>query len=361
MGQGVVYYGPPEQALFRVNDFLADPNHHKYSAVQGLPLLRDLIARKLSRENQIGLADSEIVVTAGSNMGFYHAVLAISDPGDEFVIAAPYYFNHEMAITMAGCRPVAVAVDEDYQICPDRVAAAMTPRTRAVVTISPNNPTGAVYTFENLRAINELCRERGIYHISDEAYEYFVYGSRRHFSPASIADAAEHTISLFSLSKAYGFASWRIGYMVIPKKLLPAVAKIQDTILICPPVISQFAACGAMEAGREYFEDKFAQIQAARKQLLTGLELLGDRVGTPRSEGAFYILVKVRSDIDDGTLVDRLIQDYQVAVIPGSAFGIEQGCYLRVAYGVLDESAAKTAAQRLVKGISELLGAPRCL
>src|SRR6185369_12263196 len=126
---------------------------------------------------------------------------------------------------------------------------AITAKTRAVVTISPNNPTGAVYSEAALCEVNQICGERGIYHISDEAYENFTYNGARHFSPASVAGSEAHTISLFSFSKAFGFASWRIGYMVMPENLFVPVKKIQDTILICAPVISQYAACGALKAG----------------------------------------------------------------------------------------------------------------
>ncbi len=357
LGQGVVYYDPPDQALNRMNEFLQNPDHHKYGSVQGMPKLRDAIAEKVRGENRINLDGSEIVVTAGSNMGFYYAVLAISDPGDELIIADPYYFNHEMAITMAGCRPVSVPVDRNYHLQTERIAAAITTRTRAIVTISPNNPTGAVYSEASLRAVNDLCRNNGIYHISDEAYEYFVYGKNRHFSPASIVGASPHTLSLFSLSKAYGFASWRIGYMVIPAGLLEALLKIQDTILICPPLISQFAALGALEAGHDYFLSRFERIRTMRTELLRRLSDLSELVEPPVSEGAFYILLKVRSCIDDLTLVDRLIQGFKVAAIPGSAFGIRNGCYLRVAYGMLDEQSAEVGARRLVEGIRELLSA----
>ena len=139
---------------------------------------------------------------------------------------SPYYFNHEMAVTMAGCRPVLVATDDDFQLDLDAVAAAITANTRAVVTISPNNPSGAVYPEADLRELNRLCAERGVYHIHDEAYEYFLYDGAEHFSPGSLPDAGDHTISLFSLSKAYGFASWRIGYLPPPRA--PARRGCQD-------------------------------------------------------------------------------------------------------------------------------------
>jgi aspartate/methionine/tyrosine aminotransferase len=236
LGQGVVNYGPPPSALAQIAPFLADPANHKYSAVTGLPALVAAIEAKLATENQVQVgAEGRVVVTAGGNMGFLNAILAIADPGDEVVLPTPYYFNHEMAITMAGCRPVLVPTDEEYQLRFEAIRAAVTPRTRAIVTVSPNNPTGAVYPAAALRAVNRLCAERGIFHVHDEAYEYFTFDGAEHFSPGSAPGSTEHTISLFSLSKAYGFASWRIGWMVIPARLEAAVRKIQDTNIICPP------------------------------------------------------------------------------------------------------------------------------
>jgi aspartate/methionine/tyrosine aminotransferase len=236
LGQGVVYYGPPPEAIARLPEFLADPENHKYKLIQGIPPLVSAIAAKLQTDNGIEVDEqNSIVVTAGSNMGFMNAVLAITSPGDEIILQTPYYFNHEMAIVMASCRPVVVATDENYQLRPDAIAQAITERTRAVVTISPNNPTGAVYPEAALREVNDICRDRGIYHISDETYEYFTYNGVKHTSPGVFPHSQEHTISLYSLSKAYGFASWRIGYMVIPEHLLVPVKKIQDTIVICPP------------------------------------------------------------------------------------------------------------------------------
>jgi aspartate/methionine/tyrosine aminotransferase len=248
LGQGVVSYPPPRQAFDQITEFLANAELHKYQAVYGIPQLLELIEAKLRDENGIDLSQanqrSRIVVTAGGNMAFINALLAVVDAGDEIILQTPYYFNHEMAITMANCRATLVPTDENYQLQPDLIASAITDRTRAVVTISPNNPTGAVYSESSLREVNEICRSRGVYHISDEAYEYFIYGGAKHFSPGSIEGSGGHTISLYSLSKAYGFASWRVGWMVIPEHLFGAVNKIQDTILICPPVVSQFAAAG---------------------------------------------------------------------------------------------------------------------
>ena len=189
LGQGVVRYPPPPQAIERAVRYLQrhGADDHKYKLVSGIDELQSRLSDKLRAENGIRLAeDTRLVVTAGGNMAFFNALLAIADPGDEIILPSPYYFNHQMAVDMLNCRPVAVPTGADYQLDIAAIARAITPRTRAVVTISPNNPTGAVYPRAALEAVNQLCRDAGIYHISDEAYEYFVYDGAEHFSPGSL-------------------------------------------------------------------------------------------------------------------------------------------------------------------------------
>ena len=356
LGQGVVYYGPPPSATEKITEFFANPQNHKYQAVEGIPLLQAAIKNKLLTENKIEIDDNRcIVVTAGGNMAFMNAVLAITSPGDEIILISPYYFNHEMAIAMASCRVVIVPTDENYQLIPDAIEKAITEKTRAVVTISPNNPTGAVYPQEALQKVNEICRQYGIYHINDEAYEYFTYNGVQHYSPAANPDSFDYTISLYSLSKAYGFASWRIGYMVIPKHLLISVKKIQDTILICPPVISQYAALGALEAGREYCWEKLSAIATVREKCLKELDRIQHISTIPKSDGAFYFLLKVHTQLGAMELVERLIREHGVAVIPGTTFGMENGCYLRVAYGAMLEETAVEGIGRLVSGLQRII------
>ncbi len=289
-------------------------------------------------------------------MAFFNALLAIADPGDEIVLLAPYYFNHEMAVAMLNCRAVLVPLDADYQIDLDAVEAAVTSRTRAIVTISPNNPSGAVYPASTLTAVNHLCRERGIYHINDEAYEYFVYDGAEHFSPASLAGATDHTISLYSFSKAYGFASWRIGYMVIPEALTVAVRKAQDTILICPPVISQYAALGALEAPLDYRRQNVARVAEVRHMVLDELEAVRSFCTIPPALGAFYFLLRLDTTMESMQVVERLVREFGVAVIPGTTFGLEQGCYLRVAYGALERDTIAEGVGRLVRGLKTIVG-----
>jgi aspartate/methionine/tyrosine aminotransferase len=356
LGQGVVHYQPPATVMELLPKFLAEPKNHLYQAVVGVPELLTALGTKLSKFNGIDINEKNaIVVTAGSNMGFINAILAITSPGDEIILNTPYYFNHEMAIKMAGCHPILVPTDTDYQLMPLAIAAAITDKTRAVVTISPNNPTGVVYSEMALRQVNQICREKGIYHISDEAYEYFTYNGAKHFSPGAFLNSNRHTISLFSLSKAYGFASWRIGYMVIPQHLLTAVKKVQDTILICPPVVSQYAALGALQAKDNYLKDNINAIAQVREIVINELHNLIDLCTITPANGAFYFFLKVHTKMNDLELVKKLIQEYKIAVIPGTTFGIEQGCYLRVAYGALPADTAKSGVERLVKGLQTVV------
>jgi aspartate/methionine/tyrosine aminotransferase len=358
LGQGVVHYGPPQQAIDHIKHFLSDPDNHKYKSVYGIPPLIEAIIEKLRCENAIvRIQNSRIVVTAGGNMGFVNALLAVADPGDEIILLAPYYFNHEMAVTMVNCRAVIVPTDENYQPQPAVIESAITKKTRAIVTISPNNPSGAVYSEESLRAVNAICRRHGIYHINDEAYEYFKYNGAQHFSPGSIGESAAHTISLFSLSKAYGFASWRIGYMVLPGHLYSAVIKIQDTILICPPVISQYAAVGAMQAGAGYCLERLHVFDKVRAIALSEFETIRSICTIPRADGAFYFLAKIHTRMDPMVLVEMLIRDYGVAVIPGMTFGMTDGCYLRIAYGALQKETVAEGIGRLVRGLKAIVKA----
>ncbi len=355
LGQGVVGYGPPAGATRAIPGFLARAGFHKYLQDAGLPELRAAFEEKLRRENGIDAPFARrIIVTAGANQAFLNTVLCICDPGDEVVLLAPYYFNHHMAVALAGARPVAVPTDANYQPRLSAIAEAMTPRTRAVVTVSPNNPTGAVYPEETLRAINRLCGERGVFHISDEAYEYFTYDGAAHCSPGSGANGA-HTISLFSLSKSHGMASWRVGFLVAPEPLYDDLLKIQDTNAICAPAIAQCVGLAAMRAGRAWRASRLRSIAAVRRAVFERLAAVPELLTVPESRGAFYFFVKVRTALPALRLAERLVREHRVAVIPGETFGAGDGCYLRIGYGSLSGRTAAEGIGRLVNGLASIL------
>lgn len=365
LGQGIVHYSPPDSVTQSISNALHDNGgnglrnnnpevFHQYGDVCGKPELLDCIREKVRAENSIDLSHSSIVYTAGSNMGFLNAVLAIADVGDEVILPSPFYFNHDMAIEIAGCKTITVPTNSEYQLDVSALEAAISPRTRAIVTISPNNPTGAVYPQADLVSVNKLCADRDIYHISDEAYEYFVYDGLQHFSPASIDGSAEHTISLFTLSKAYGMAGWRCGYMVAPEHLLMPIKKIQDTNLVCPPMLNQLAAEAAMKAGSGWCAEQSAGYADVRETILQELRTI-EGCTIPNPQGAFYMLLKLASDRPAMDIVRDLIEQHGVATLPGTTFGVTDQCAIRVSYGALERESVLEGLRRLKSGLQSLL------
>ncbi len=356
LGQGVVNFGPPAQALNAIAIMAALPFNHKYQAVTGIAPLITAIRSKLHRENGIADSGQEVMVTAGSNMAFLNAVLAVGDPGDEFILPLPYYFNQEMAVRMAGCVPVFAATRANFQLDLQALAAAITPRTRAIVTVSPNNPTGAVYSPADLAAVNALCKSRGLYHFSDEAYEYFVYEDAQHFSPASIADSGDHTLSFYSFSKTYGMASWRIGYVVYPKHLAEAMNKVQDTNLICAPMVSQTVALEALALGRASIEPHLQALAKVRNRVYEALQPIADIAEFPKTQGAFYVLMKLPGVDDPMAFNQQMTRRHKVATIPGFAFGFtdtKQSNYQRLSFGALDADSVEQGVRRFVAAVQD--------
>ncbi|MEO8481619.1 MAG: pyridoxal phosphate-dependent aminotransferase [Acidobacteriota bacterium] len=357
LGQGVVSYGPPAEVVEAAQRASARAANHGYGPIEGEPELLAAIERKLEVDNAIVVEPgSHLYVTAGCNLAFMHAMLAIVDTGDEVILPLPYYFNHEMAVEMAGGRAVPVRTTASFQLDIEAIATAITPRTRAVVTVSPNNPTGVVYAEASLRALNALCAARGLFHVSDETYEYFTYGQVAHFSAGAIPGAAAHTISLYSLSKAFGMAGWRVGYMIVPDVLSDGLAKIQDTLLICATVVAQHAAVAALGVGRAHAARHLPDLERTRRRMLGALTAPGLPCDVVAPDGAFYFFLKVRTPLGAMTLTERLIREHGVAVTPGSAFGHHEGCSVRVSYGALDPETVAEGLGRLVTGLAALAG-----
>ena len=360
LGQGVVNYGPPSEAIAALPGLMSDVGLSKYQAIIGHPALIAALTQKLAKENNIYCgSDSVLMVTAGSNMAFLNCLLAVGDPGDEFILPAPYYFNQEMAIRMVGCVPVPVPVNDDWSLNVEALAAAVTRRTRAIVTVSPNNPTGAVYSKESLTAVNALCAAKNIYHFSDEAYEYFTYDGVEHFSPASLPGAQRHTISFYSMSKNYGMASWRIGYVVFPADLLEAMNKVQDTNLICAPVVSQLLALEVLKYGRAWVQPKVDALALVRKNVYARLEALGELVEFPKTQGAFYVLLKLPglpADTEPLAFNRAMAQTHKVVSVPGFTFGLfntQQANYQRLSYGALDSATLDQGVARYVAAVKD--------
>lgn len=369
MAQGMVDWGPPPQVLQVLQAELAraqaDPiaaaSLDRYGPMQGDPPLLEALAAHLRARHGLDLEGAALAVTAGSNMAFQILMQVLCDPGDEVILPVPWYFNHVMAVQLAGGVPVL----PEAGLIPDPqlLAAAITPRTRAIVTVSPNNPSGGVIPPERLAAINALCAHHGLLHISDEAYAAFVHGPVPHWSPGAVAGAAEHTVTLQSFSKAYGMAGWRLGYAALPQRLLAALAKVQDTNLICPPRLNQRAALAALGAGSDWLQPRLQTIRERRSLVLSSLEEARLR-GLPlvllqEPDGAFYALLQVRTPLTGMQLVERLIREHGVAALPGESFGLPAtggAAVLRLSYGLLPAESLQEALRRLGAGVRALAG-----
>ena len=366
LAQGMVGWGPPPAVAEAVRAALEQggPALDRYGPTWGEPALLEAARRKLQAVNGLDLEGSALLITTGSNMAFQAIAQAICDPGSEVILPLPYYFNHVMAVQLAG--GVAVPVATGPIPDPERLAAAITPRSRAIVTVSPNNPSGVVIPPEVLMAINRLCAERGLVHISDEAYDVFVHGAVPHHSPGSASGSAAHTISLYSLSKAYGMAGWRIGYAAVPEQLRPALAKVLDTVQICPPSLTQHAAAAALGTDPGWLSQQLAALRPRRRQLLQAVaawraEGLPVRLWA-EPDGAFYGLLQIEGlGLSSDALMERLVLEHRVALVSGRAFGFEQpgasglgSSLLRLSYGMLDGPQFSAALERLAEGLRRL-------
>ncbi len=365
LAQGMVGWGPPPAVAEAVRAAMAHPGPalDRYGPTWGEPELLEAVRRKLLAVNGLDLDGSVLLITTGSNMAFQAIAQAICDPGSEVILPLPYYFNHVMAVQLAG--GVAVPVAAGPIPDPERLAAAITPRTRAILTVSPNNPSGVVMPPEVLTAINRLCADRGLFHISDEAYDVFVHGSVPHRSPAALSGSAAHTISLYSLSKAYGMAGWRIGYSAVPELLRPALAKVLDTVQICPPALTQRAAAAALDVDPGWVAEQVAQLWPRRQQLLEAVAAW-QAEGLPvrlwaEPDGAFYGLLVIEGlDLSSDALMERLVLKHRVAAVSGRAFGCEHpgAAVLRLSYGLLDGPELSEALSRLAEGLRRLRQRP---
>ena len=357
LGQGVVYFEPP--ATLIKEGFDSATTTSAYGAVLGNPDLRDAFARYLSSTHGYDASDltARVAVTAGANMAFLQTVMAITQPGDEIILLEPFYFNHEMAIQSAGCRPVSVATTATG--LPDLTAidAAITEKTRAIVTVSPNNPSGVVYPPALLRSINQRCRDRLLYHISDEAYESMVFGDVPHFAPGAARDNREHTIALYSMSKGFAIASLRIGYAVLPEHLLAPFEKMQDTNLICPNLPAQSVATTLLNRWHDDRLQLIEQVATQRSHLAAALRSVQPHVSVANSTGALYLWLSFTDQLTSMTVAERLINEFKVAVIPGTAFcpqGHENHA-VRVSFGGITGDAFHEASTRLVEGLHRIL------
>lgn len=298
---------------------------------RGLPELRQAIANKLQRENNLIVdPDSEVVVTTGSQEGLFLLVQSLIDPGDEVLVPDPRYPAYDKAITLAGGKIVLVPTSEenDFALRAADIEAKLTERSKALLLITPSNPTAAVIPPDELQRIAELAIERDLIVISDEIYEYFLYEDARHVSIGSLPGMKERTITLNGLSKSHAMTGWRVGYIAAPAEFVAAVSSLKAMVNIHAPTVSQWAAVAALEGPQDAVSEMRANYARRRRLMMDGLKEMGFTFGS--SKGAFYIWANISSTgMDAMQLCYHWLREAGVMVFPGSRFGERWKDYMR--------------------------------
>lgn len=332
----------------------------KYTAVDGTPELKKAIIDKFKRDNNIDFAPNEILVSVGGKQSFFNLAQAFINAGDEVIIPAPYWVSYPDMVKIADGVPVIVECpsEQDFKITPEQLEAAITPKTKLLVLNSPSNPTGMIYTLDELKAIADvLKRHPQVYIASDDMYEHIRWTGDKFYNILNAApELKERAIILNGVSKAYAMTGWRIGYAGGPAKLIGAMKKIQSQSTSCPTSISQKAAEVAINGDQSVLAPMIEAFEQRCDLVVEGLNNIKG-ITCLRPDGAFYVYPEIKPLIKAAGLKsctefsEWLLDKVGVAVVPGDAFGL--GGYMRISYAT-DEATLKDALSRIEKAVAEL-------
>ncbi len=333
-----------------------------YTANNGIPELRTAIAQKFARDNNLHFKPEEILVSCGAKHSIFNAVQALCDSGDEAVVISPYWVSYPEIVKLANGKPVIVqtSADADFKLTAAQLRRAVTSRTKLLILNSPGNPTGTVYTREEIEELAQVVHAAGIFVIADEIYEKVIYGGIEHFSIGSINRIADQVITVNGVSKAFAMTGWRIGYIGGRKDVVAAAAKVQSQTTSNPTSISQKAALAAITGPEDDLKKMTAEFQRRRDFLCKQLGSVKEfQFRIP--QGAFYLFPKIDSLYgrignnlvlkNSGDLSQYLLKQARVASVPGTAFGAKDYIRLSYAYSV---GTLETAVERIRSAVSEL-------
>ncbi len=296
----------------------------KYTPSAGIPELRQAIADKLKADNDLSYKPSQVVVSNGAKHSCYNAILATCQEGDEVIIPSPYWVSYPDMVRLAGAEPVIVPTSErnGWKMRAEDFENAMTPRTKMVILNSPNNPSGAVYTREELEGIVAIAAEEDIYILSDEIYEKLVYDDVKHVSVASLSkEAYDLTITVNGFSKAYAMTGWRLGYLAAPDAIAKAVDSIQSHSTSHVTSFAQYGAIAALKGDQQALSDMREEFDMRRNYAYDRITKIPN-ITAVKPQGAFYILINISQlGLSSQNFADRLLSKANVAVVPGAAFG----------------------------------------
>ncbi len=311
-----------------------------YSTNAGIPALREQIAKKLERDNNIPADPAEILTTVGAVEGLTSVVMALLDPGDEIIVPSPSYSTHVLQVRLASGVPVFVPTveEEGFAFDFDAFRESITPKTKAVILCTPNNPTGTVFDEQQLRRLAELVLEYDLMLIMDEAYEYFTYDGEKHFSIASIPEVRKKVVSCFTFTKTYAMTGWRIGYLHADASLIPQIGKAHIACCICPPVVSQYAALAALTGPQEYVAEFREHYRSARDIMCARLDRLRSVFEYQKPTGSYLMFPRILADEgqDSMSFCKKLLREARVSTTPGIAFGPTGENHLRLSFCVPD-------------------------
>ncbi|TMQ01057.1 MAG: pyridoxal phosphate-dependent aminotransferase [Verrucomicrobia bacterium] len=352
-GQDVVGFGAgepdfdtPQHIKEAAVKALAD-GFTKYTPSSGIPELRQAIADKFKRENGLSYRPSQIIVSCGGKHSCYNLILATCQEGDEVIIPAPYWLSYPEMVKLAGARPVILETTDqtEFKVTPEQLRAAVNARTRLFVLNSPSNPTGSVYTPEEIQALGDICVEKNVLIMSDEIYEHLLYDGAKHRSVASFSQAHfEHTIVVHGFAKAWSMTGWRLGFLAAPEPIARAIDAIQSHSTSNPTSFAQKGAVAALTGPQDHLPRWLAEYDKRRTYAWKKLNSIPG-VSCVNSKGAFYLFPNIsRLGLKSTEFCATLLEAEKVAAVPGIAFGADE--YIRLSYA--------TSMANIEKGLDRL-------
>ena len=331
LGVGEPDFTTPQSIIDAAKESL-DKGKTFYTSNQGLPSLRKRISKYLQDRFGIDYNSDEMILTAGSSQGILAALMAIINPGDEIIVTEPTYICYIPDIEMCGGKAVVIPLkaENNFKLTKEELQAHITPKTKAVFLSFPNNPTGAIMTREDLKEIAPLILDNDLYVISDEIYAELTYG-RKHCSIAALPGFKERTILINGFSKAFAMTGWRLGYVCAPKEILDQILKIQQYMTLSAPTMAQYGAKAALDYCIPDVENMVAEYNCRREYLLKSFKELG--IDCFNAEGAFYLFPSIKKfGMSSREFCLKLLNEYDVLVVPGTAFGDSGEGYIRISY-----------------------------
>ena len=332
LGAGEPDFDTPEHIKEAAVKALAD-GFTKYTPASGTPELRAATARKFERENGLQYDPQQIIISCGGKHSCYNVMLACCQEGDEVIIPAPYWLSYPEMVKLAGATPVIVETTDatEFKVTPDQLRDAINDRTRIFILNSPSNPTGSVYTPEEIRALGDVCVDKGVLIMSDDIYEKLIYGDTKFQSVAACSpEHQEHTIIVHGLAKAYSMTGWRIGFTAAPLPIAKAIGAIQSHSTSNPTSFAQVGAVQALEGPQDHLDMWLGEFNKRRSVAFEKLNAI-DGISCVNAQGAFYLFPNISgTGMKSAEFCERLLAEAKVAAVPGVAFGSDD--YIRISY-----------------------------